>query len=175
MQLRETEAVGVLDDHDRRVGNIDADLDHGRRHEHVDVAGAERVHHRFLLARRQLPVEQTEAETRELLLSQTLELLGGGFRLGARRALDQRAHDVRLPAGFDLGAKPLVGGGAFERAGADHLRGHRRPARGHLPQLGLVEVAVDEHGGGARDGRGRHDEDVRPSGERPGGRSRGSP
>ena len=132
MQLRETEAVGVFDDHDRRVGNVDADLHHGRRHQHVDVAGPERVHRCFLLARRQLPVEQTEAQTRELLFAETLVLLRGGLGLRARRALDEWADDVRLPAGFDLGAQAVVRGGALERAGSDHLGGHRRPARGHL-------------------------------------------
>ena len=35
MQLRYAEALSVLDQHHRRVGHIDADLDHGRGHEHV--------------------------------------------------------------------------------------------------------------------------------------------
>ena len=36
VQLGEAEALGVLDDHDRRGGHIDADLDHRRRHQEVD-------------------------------------------------------------------------------------------------------------------------------------------
>ena len=38
VQLGEPEAVGLLDDHDRRVRDVDADLDHGRRDEHVELA-----------------------------------------------------------------------------------------------------------------------------------------
>ena len=38
MELREPEPVGLLDDHDRRVRDVDADLDHRRRDEHVELA-----------------------------------------------------------------------------------------------------------------------------------------
>ena len=38
VQLREAEAVGLLDDHDRRVRDVDADLDHGRGDEDVELA-----------------------------------------------------------------------------------------------------------------------------------------
>ena len=38
VELREAEAVGLLDDHDRRVRDVDADLDHRRRDEHVELA-----------------------------------------------------------------------------------------------------------------------------------------
>ena len=38
VQLREPEAVGLLDDHHRRVRDVDADLDHRRRDEHVELA-----------------------------------------------------------------------------------------------------------------------------------------
>ena len=38
---RDAVALGVLDDHDRRVGHVDADLDHRGRHEHVGLARGE--------------------------------------------------------------------------------------------------------------------------------------
>src|SRR5919206_500998 len=44
MQLGEPEPVGLLDDHDRRVRDVDADLDHGRRHEHVELPRLEPSH-----------------------------------------------------------------------------------------------------------------------------------
>jgi len=44
MQLRESEALGMLDDHHRRVRHVDADLDHRRRDEHIDRAVAESAH-----------------------------------------------------------------------------------------------------------------------------------
>ena len=36
VKLRQSEPLGVLDDHDGGGGNIDADLDHGGRHQEVD-------------------------------------------------------------------------------------------------------------------------------------------
>ena len=82
------------------------------------------------------------------------------FASRALGALDERAHDVRLAAGRDLGAQPLVHGHALERARPDDLGRDRRAARRQLAQLGPVEVAVDEHRRGARDRRRGHDEHV---------------
>ena len=45
VELRQSEALGVLDDHDRGVGDVDADLDDGGGDEHVDLAGAKLAHH----------------------------------------------------------------------------------------------------------------------------------
>ena len=44
VQLREAEAVGVLDHHRGRVRDVDADLDHRRRDEDVHLGGGERAH-----------------------------------------------------------------------------------------------------------------------------------
>ena len=41
VELGEAEALGVLDDHDGRVGHVDADLDHGGGDEDADLAGEE--------------------------------------------------------------------------------------------------------------------------------------
>ena len=38
VQLREAEALGVLDDHDGGVGNVDADFDDGGGDQDVDFA-----------------------------------------------------------------------------------------------------------------------------------------
>ena len=108
VELQQPEPVGVLDHHHRRVGHVDAHLDHGRRHQHVDLAGAERGHRRLLLGRRHLAVQQAEPQPGELLGAQPLELLGGRTRLELVRPLDERAHHVRLAARFDLGAHLLV-------------------------------------------------------------------
>ncbi len=62
VQLREPEPVGVLDDHHRRVRDVDADLDHRRRDEHVELPGAKRAHHRLLLLRRHLAVQQADPQ-----------------------------------------------------------------------------------------------------------------
>ena len=48
VELRDAEPLGVHDHHDRRVRDVDADLDHGRRDEHVDSTVGERAHRRVL-------------------------------------------------------------------------------------------------------------------------------
>ncbi len=74
VQLREPEALGAVDDHHGRVRHVDAHLDHGRGHEHVDVTGAERSHAGLLLRRLHLAVQETQAQAGELFGPQTLEL-----------------------------------------------------------------------------------------------------
>ena len=44
VELREAEPLGALDHHQRRLGDVHADLDHGRPHQHVEVAVAEAGH-----------------------------------------------------------------------------------------------------------------------------------
>ena len=58
VQLREAEAVGVLDHHRRRVRDVDADLDHRRRHEHVHLGGREGAHRRRALGGLLAPVHE---------------------------------------------------------------------------------------------------------------------
>jgi hypothetical protein len=50
VQLREAEALGVLDHHDRRVGHVDADFDHGGRDEDLRSPLLERLHRGVLVA-----------------------------------------------------------------------------------------------------------------------------
>ena len=160
MQLRQAEPVGVFHDHDGRVGDVDTDLDHGGRDEHVEAAIAEGGHHGLLLLRGQLPVQQPEPQPGELLGLQPFELRGRGLGLDLALLLHQRAHDVGLVAGLDLVPQALPHRDLVERLGPDHLGRDRRAAGRHLAQLRLVEVAVDEHRRGARDRRRRHHEHV---------------
>src|SRR5699024_1165237 len=44
MQLRDAEAVGVHDHHDRGIGHVDADFDHGGGHEYVEGSPREIGH-----------------------------------------------------------------------------------------------------------------------------------
>ena len=61
MQLRETEALGMLDEHHRRVGDVDPDLDHRRGDEDVDLAVAEAAHDRVALVGGNAAVQQRDA------------------------------------------------------------------------------------------------------------------
>ena len=72
MQLRQPEAIGMLDHHDGRVGHVDPDLDHRRRHQHLDLAGPETPHDVVALLRLESPVHQRDRQGRP----------AGGQRLG---------------------------------------------------------------------------------------------
>ena len=166
VQLRDPVAIGVLDEHDRGVRDVDADLDHGRGHEHVGAAGGE-VGHRLLFGpRAHLAVHQHDLVVLELAAAQALELGGGGTRLQRLGLLDQRADDERLAAGVELLADALVGAGALA-VGRGHEGLDRPPAGGQLAQHGHVEIAVGGQRERARDRRRGH---VQHVGRQPGRR-----
>ena len=136
VELGEPVALGALDQHHGRVGDVDPDLDHGRRDEHVGLAGGERLHRRRLLARRHLAVEEPDAEVGELARARAApprrsrpcacELL----RLG-----DERADDVGLAALAQPLADELVGAGALLLADDPGLD---RPAAGRAARASVV-------------------------------------
>ena len=57
VELQQAEAVGVLDHHHRRVGDVDPDLDDRRGHQHLRAARGELGPRRFLLIVRHPPVQ----------------------------------------------------------------------------------------------------------------------
>ena len=115
MDLREAEALGVLDHHHGRFRHIDADLDHRGGDEQPRLARGEARHRGVLVGALQLAVDEIDGVV-EMLLQLGEALLGGGeiAHLGLG---DQRAHPV----------DPLA---AIERAPdrLDHLVDARRAA-----------------------------------------------
>ena len=167
MELREAEPVGLLDDHDRRVGDVDPHLDHGRRHQHVELAARERSHGRSALRRLQPAVDAPDAIPAELVRPEPLGLVLG--RAGERRlrALDERADHVRLTAVVEVPAETVVrlAAALLRHPGRDD----RLPVRRRRGDLRDREVAVDGQRERPRDrGRG-HVEDVRAPPLREGG------
>ena len=160
VQLRDPVALGVLDEHHRRVRHVDADLDDRRGHEHVGAAGGERLHRLGLLARLHLAVQQHDLEVGELGRAQALEL--GGRRAGRQRLglLDERADDERLAAGAQLLADALVRALALALAADDVRLDRLAPAR-QLAQRGDVERAERGQPQRARDRRRGHVQHVR--------------
>ena len=108
VQLGEAEAVGLLDDHHRRVRDVDADLDHRRRDEHVELPRLEPRHQVAPVGRLQPAVQAADAEPAQLRALQPRRLLLRRARPRRLRLLDQRADDVRLPALAQQARQPPV-------------------------------------------------------------------
>ena len=62
VQLGQPEPLGVLDQHHRRVGDVDPDFDHRRRDEHLDLVVAEGAHDRVALVPFHFSVHQPDGE-----------------------------------------------------------------------------------------------------------------
>ena len=160
MQLREAETLGVLDDHQRRVRHIHADLDDRRRDENVRLPGGEGGHAGVLVLGLHAAVDAGDAVLRKRPL-QHLRVLLGGFELGGDivRVFDLRADDKYLTPLTD----ELVDEGVEPRAVAlVHAHGlHRLPSGRQLVDDRHVQIPVHQQRQCARNGRCAHDECVR--------------
>ena len=97
VELGQPEPVGALDRHDRRLGDVDADLDHRRPHEHVELAVAEPGHLGVALGGLQPTVDEPDPERGEQR-SQAFRLSLGGDRSLVVGFLDGGDHDERSVA-----------------------------------------------------------------------------
>ncbi len=159
VQLREPEALGVLDDHDRRVRHVDADFDDGRRDEDVELPARKGLHDPVLVVRLHAAVQERDSICREDVLLQVVGHLSGRPEIDLGRFLDERIDDVGLPAGVELLAHELVDLVAPRFGLGDRL--DRLSARRHLAHHRHVEIAVGRQRQRARNRRGRHHQDVR--------------
>ncbi|MCY1236293.1 hypothetical protein D9M72_489410 [compost metagenome] len=158
MQLRQAEALGVLDHHQRGIGHVHAHFDHGGGHQHLHAVGAEIVHHGSLLGRRQASVHQAHAQVRQCRHQRFIGL-HRGLQLQRLAFLDQRADPVDLAA---------FGGGVMDASDhfvaplvVDQARDDGGAARRQFIDHRHIEVGVVSHGERARDRRGRHHQLVR--------------
>ena len=153
MELGEAEALGFENDHDRGIGDVDADFDDGGGDEGVEFPGAEAAHHRFLFLRLQAAMHEPSGKGGKLFLPGEV-FLGGGFEVDAITFVDERVDKIGLPAGFELLFQKrghlieirLVADGSNDRAATG----------GEFVDEADVEVAVDGEGQGTGDGRGGH-------------------
>jgi hypothetical protein len=65
VQLRQAEALGMLDHHQRGIGHVHPDLDHRGGHQHAHQPLLEQVHHRLFLGRRHARVQQADHHARQ--------------------------------------------------------------------------------------------------------------
>ena len=117
VQLGKTHALGVLDHHERRIGHVDAHLDHRRRDEKLDLARLEGRHRRVLLRTGHAAVHESDPHVRQ-------RLRRGGSRVSST-ACARSSSDSSI-----IGTHPV--GEAARAAGlADaHARSHRGAAPG---------------------------------------------
>ena len=165
MQLGQPEPLGVLHDHDRRVGDIHSDFDDCGRDKDVDRARDERVHDAVLGAGLHAPVEERHPVCGEHFGLQVVGHLGGGLEIDLLGAFDQRVDDVRLAPGVDLFANEIVNLVA-PRLGLDPGP-NRRPARGQVGNLRDIQFTVIGQRQRARDRSRRHQQGVGPQALRP--------
>ncbi len=185
VELGEAEAVGVFDDHEGGVGDVDADFDDGGGDEDVKFAAFEAGHGDLLVVGRHAAVEEAEAEAGEFVGGEVGVHIGGGAERGALRllagspggglgqllferevelglvavgAFDERVDDVGLTAGGDLLADEVPD---FAGAVLGHAAGGDGGAAGReFVDDGDFEVAVEGECEGSGNGGCGHDEDV---------------
>ena len=147
VQLGESEAVGVLDDHDRGVGNIHAHLDDRRGHEHLDLAFAELLHDLALGLGAHAAVKQPHRPVGEGGALQHLGLAGSRRHIVAGQigiVLDGHGRVVLLPRRIGLARAPrrfcVAGLGvlAHERADDEDLLATVERLAGRLEGVSLL-------------------------------------
>ena len=117
VQLRDPVALGVLDEHDRGVGHVDADLDDRRGDEDVGLAGREARPSRAASRRGRIwPCSSATRKSRSSPAASRSYSAVAARRLQRLGLLDERADDEGLAPGAQLLADPLVGAGALALA-----------------------------------------------------------
>ncbi len=103
VQLRQAEAIGMLDDDHRGIGNVDADFDDRGGDKNSQLAVAKFTHYSVALLGLHPAVHQTDAEIFEQGLAHFLGHLGGvAHLLQLFRRFDQGQNDKSLMAALEL-------------------------------------------------------------------------
>ena len=82
MKLGQAEALGVFDDHDGGVGDVDADFDDGGGDEDGELAAFEAGHGDFFVGGGHAAVEEAEFEAGEGAGLEFVVHVGGGAEFG---------------------------------------------------------------------------------------------
>ena len=153
MQLRKPHALGVLDHHQRCIGDIDADLDDRGCHQQLEFVGEKPRHDFMLLGGLHAAMNEADTDIGKCL-RERFQRFHCGFQLQGFGFLDQRAHPIRLSAllaGFADSRDYLVAA----RFG-NQFRHDRRAARRQFVDDRDIEIGKVAHRERARDRRGAH-------------------
>ena len=100
MELSQAEALGTVDEHDGRVGNVDADFDDARRHQEVNVPLLKGLHDGFLFFSGHAAMNEAAGAFFKELMAQLFVKVGRSLEVDGLRGLYQRTDDIALLAGF---------------------------------------------------------------------------
>ena len=109
MELGEPEPVGVLNHHDRGIGDVQPHFDDRGGHKNVNVSCLEGLHNGGLLIRFHPSVEESQFPRRKFLRLQAFRGQDRCFQIECFRFLHQRIHDVGLPPLGDFFPHRLIG------------------------------------------------------------------
>src|SRR6266478_642571 len=157
MELGDAETLGVLDDHYRGVGDVDADFDDGGGDEDLDFVFAELLHDFVFLFAGEPAMQEAQLHFRKDFLRETLVFFHGGFQLDLG-FFYYRINDVGLMASCDFAADAVPDAGEMRLGGKVRFDG--RAAGWEFVEDGNVEIAVESERESAGDGRGGKDENV---------------
>jgi len=155
VKLRQSKALGVVDENDGGVGDVDADFDDGGGDQHIRFAIPEAGHDGLLFFGGHLAMKRREAQPGERAFGEAVEFFKDRFRI-IQAVVDLREDDVGLVMFADLFADKIVrlsGLVSFEPFGLDGL-----PAGRELVDGAHVKVREIRQSERARDGGGGHDE-----------------
>ena len=161
VELRESESVGVFDNHDGRIGHINAHFDDRGGDKHVYIARFECLHHAFFVGGLHFSVEESDGEFGEHFCGEFLVFGFGGFDFGERGGFfDERQNDKNLPTFFDFLSRESEDG--FSRvARRGDFGGDGDAIFGQFIEYGNIEIAKERDGECARNRRCGEREEVR--------------
>ena len=159
MQLGQAEAVGVLDNHHRGVGDVHAHLDDGCGYHDLCVPIDKALHLEILVLGSQPTVADTEFVLRlgEVVQQGLIALLQCNH-IRVLRLLDARIDHINLSPKRNLLLHEHHD--AVAVIAIDMVSLHRLSARRQLIDFGDIKVAILRHGEGAWDRRGGHHQSV---------------
>ena len=98
MKLRQTEALGILDEHYNCVRNVYADLYNRGRYKQINVSGGKFAHHGILFLRFHLTVQQTQAVVFKFAGFEIFVVFGRCRKINLFVFLYGRTDDITLSA-----------------------------------------------------------------------------
>lgn len=159
MELGQSEPLGPVDEHDRRIGHVDADFDDAGSHQKLYITAGKGFHDGFFLFPGHLSVDEAAAKPGKYRRPQLVIQGRGRLEVHVFRFFHEGTDDVTLLTGFHRLFHERIDApahGFTHSIGLDDL-----PSRWQVADGGHVEVAVQRQRQRAGNGRRRHVQRVR--------------